>query len=184
MNNKNATNETYMKSRDYFLGESLKPTENVPDLLSENRKIAISLAESVMSMLDVIAQHFGVPTMELAMAALPEVSLQLPADGVREQAAARTYLDLKGAVPLADICRGTYAYPAPTLRCVAQEIQRRECRAQYAARDPLLQRIFGRINEAESGGDGENESHEDGDGEPGEGDASNDVTSQDNPSET
>ncbi len=143
MENKNAANAAYIKTRDYFLGESLKPAENVPDLLSENRKIAISLAESVMSLLDVIAQYFGIPALDLAMAALPEVSLQLSADGVREQAAARTYLDLKGSVPLADICKGTYAYPTPTLRCVAQEIQRRERRAQYAANDPLLQRIFG-----------------------------------------
>ena len=74
--------------------------ENVPDLLAENRKIAISLAESVMSLVDVIAQYFGIPTMELAMAALPEISLQLEADGIREQAAARTSLDLKGAVPV------------------------------------------------------------------------------------
>ncbi len=143
MENKNATNAAYVKTRDYFLGESLKPAENIPDLLAENRKIATELAEGVMSLLDVISQHFGIPALDLAMAALPEVSLQLAADGVREQAAARTYLDLKGSVPLAEICKGTYAYPAPTLRCVAQEIQRRERRAHYAANDPLLQRIFG-----------------------------------------
>ena len=184
MENKNVNNAAFIKTRDYFLGESLRPAENVPDLLAANRKIAISLAESVMSLLDVIAQHFGIPTMELAMAAIPEVSLQLEADGVREQAAARTYLDLKGSVPLSDICRGTYAYPVPTLRCVAQEIQRRERRAQYAAHDPLLKRIFGGINEVESDGDGEDESREDGDGEPGEDGASTDATSQDNPSET
>ena len=100
-----------------------------------------------------IAQYFGIPALDLAMAALPEVSLQLEADGVREQAAARTYLDLKGAVPLSDICRGTYAYPTPTLRCVAQEIQRRERRAQYTANDPLLQRIFGGTCEAEDSSD-------------------------------
>ncbi len=177
MDNKNVNNAAFTKTRDYFLGESLKPAENVPDLLGENRKIAINLAESVMSLLNVIAQHFGVSTMELAMAALPEVSLQLEADGVREQAAARTYLDLKGSVPLSDICKGAYAYPAPTLRCVAQEIQRRERRAQYAAHDPLLKRIFGGIDEGESSGSGKDESHEDGDGEPGEGDISSDVTS-------
>ena len=86
--NNNTTSKTpyaaFAKTRDHFLGESLKPSENVPDLLTENRKIAIGLAESVMSLLDVIAQHFGIPTMELAMAALPEVSLQLETDGVRE----------------------------------------------------------------------------------------------------
>ena len=76
------------------------------------------------------------------MAALPEVSLQLEADGIREKAAARTYLDLKGSVPLADICHGTYAYPVPTLHCVAQEILRREHFAKYAPNDPLLQRTF------------------------------------------
>ena len=155
--NNNSTNTAsdaaFAKTRDYFLGESLRPSENVPDLLAENRKIAISLAESVMSLLDVIAQYFGIPTMDLAMAALPEVSLQLEADGIREQAAARTYLDLKGTVPLSDICKGTYAYPAPTLRCVAQEIQRRERRAQYTANDPLLQRIFGGTCEAEDSSD-------------------------------
>ena len=137
----------YMKTRDYFLGESLRPSENVPDLMTENRKTAITLAESVMSLIDIIAQSFGIPALDLAVAALPEVSLQLEADGIREQAAARTYLDLKGAVPLSDICRGTYAYPTPTLRCVAQEIQRRERRAQCAANDPLLKRIFGGSNE-------------------------------------
>lgn len=155
--NNNTTNKVpnaaFTKTRDYFLGESLRPSENVPDLLGENRKIAIELAESVMSLLDVISQYFGIPALDLAMAALPEVSLQLEADGVREQAAARTYLDLKGAVPLADLCKGAYAYPAPTLRCVAQEIQRRERRAHYAANDPLLQRIFGGIGAEEEGDD-------------------------------
>ena len=152
--NNNTTNKVanaaYMKTRDYILGVSLRPAENVPDLLVENRKIAITLAESLMSLLDVIAQYFGIPALDLAMAALPEVSLQLEADGVREQAAARTYLDLKGAVPLSDICRGTYAYPTPTLRCVAQEIQRRERRAQYTVNDPLLQRIFGGMDAEEN----------------------------------
>lgn len=148
-----APKEAYVKTRDYFLGESLKPAENVPDLLAENRRIAVELAENVMSLVDVIAHYFGIPTMELAMAALPEVSLQLGADGVREQAAARTYLDLKGAVPLADICKGTYAYPAPTLRCVAQEIQRRERRAHYVANDPLLKRIFGGFDESGNNND-------------------------------
>ncbi len=120
--NDNVTSKTpnaaFAKTRDYFLGNSLTPSENVPDLLAENRRIAVSLAESVMSIMDVIANYFGVPTMELAMEALPEVSLQLAADGVREQAAARTYLDLKGSVPLADICKGTYASPRshPALR--------------------------------------------------------------------
>ena len=153
MENKNVQNAAFIKTRDYFLGESLKPAEHVPDLLAENRRIAVELAENVMTLLDVIAHYFGIPTMDLAMAALPEVSLQLGADGVREQAAARTYLDLRGSVPLSDICRGTYAYPVPTLHCVAQEIQRRERRAQYAANDPLLQRIFGGSNGEEESGD-------------------------------
>lgn len=148
--NNKADNAAFVKTRDYFLGQSLKPSENVPDLLAENRKIAVRLAEQVMSFLDVIAKYFGIPTMDLAMAALPEVSLQLEADGVREKAAARTYLDLRGSVPLADICKGTYAYPAPTLRCVAQEIQRRERRAQYAAHDSLLKRIFGGFDKTEN----------------------------------
>ena len=153
MENKNVQNAVFIKTRDYFLGESLKPAEHVPDLLAENRRIAVELAENVMTLLDVIAHYFGIPTMDLAIAALPEVSLQLGADGVREQAAARTYLDLRGSVPLSDICKGTYAYPVPTLHCVAQEIQRRERRAQYAANDPLLQRIFGGISEEEESGD-------------------------------
>ena len=170
-------NAAFIRTRDYFLGNSLKPSENVPDLLAENRKIAIALAEQVMALVDVIAQYFGVPTMELAMAAIPEVSLQLESDGIREQAAANTYIDLKGSVPLADICKGTYAYPAPTLRCVAQEIQRRERRARYAAHDPLLQRIFGGINEDECSGDDADESGEDNDSESCDGDTQEDSTS-------
>lgn len=162
--NDNATSKTpkeaFVKTRDYFLGESLRPSENVPDLLTENRKIAVSLAENVMSLIDVIANYFGIPTMELAMEALPEVSLQLEADGIREQAAARTYLDLKGSVPLVDICRGTHAYPAPTLHCVAQEILRRERFGKYSPHDPLLKRIFGGDGDDKDGG-----SPEDGTGE-------------------
>ena len=88
-----AADAAYIKTRDYFLGQSLKPSDNVPDLLAENRRIAVELAEQVMSLVDVIAKYFGIPTMDLAMAALPEVSLQLEADGVREKAAARTYLE-------------------------------------------------------------------------------------------
>ena len=149
-----APNVVFMKTRDYFLGESLKPSENVPDLLAENRRIAVSLAEQVMSLIEIIAQYFGIPAMDLSMAALPEVSLQLEADGIREQAAARTYLDLKGSVPLADICKGTYAYPAPTLHCVAQEILRRERFAKYAPNNPLLKRIFQESSGEEDTGDG------------------------------
>ena len=101
------------------------------------------------------------------MEALPEVSLQLETDGVREQAAARTYLDLKGSVPLADICKGTYAYPAPTLHCVAQEILRRERFARYSPHDPLLQRIFGGSNEDGGSNDDAQEDESDGEGDGG-----------------
>lgn len=153
-----APQEAFAKTKDYFLGESLKPSENVPDLLTENRKIAVSLAENVMSLMDVIANYFGIPTMELTMAALPEISLQLETDGIREQAAARTYLDLKGSVPLTDICKGTYAYPAPTLHCVAQEILRRERFSRYSPHDSLLKKIFGGDDGGKDGG-----SQEDGD---------------------
>ncbi len=156
-----AANAAYIKTRDYFLGNSLKPSDNVPDLLAENRKIAVELAEQVMSLVDVIAQYFGIPTMDLAMAALPEVSLQLEADGIREKAAARTYLDLKGSVPLAEICKGTHAYPVPTLHCVAEEILRRDRFARYSPHDPLLQRIFGKP----SGDDGVDAPPEDDPGE-------------------
>ena len=135
--------EAFTKTRDYFLGQSLKPSENIPDLLSENRRIALILTESVINIVSTIADYFGVQTMDLIMNSLPDACLQLEADGAREKAAARTYLDLRGAVPLADICKGTYAYPVPTLHCVAEEIQRRERKAEYAAHDPLLQRIFG-----------------------------------------
>lgn len=158
-------NEAFVKTRDYFLGESLKPAENVPDLLTENRKIAISLAENVMSLMDVIAKYFGIPTMELTMEALPEVSLQLGTDGVREQAAARTYLDLKGSVPLTDICKGTYAHPVPTLHCVAQEILRRERFARYSPHDPLLQRIFGGDNADRCSNEDAQEDESDGEGD-------------------
>lgn len=171
--------EAFVKTRDYFLGESLRPSENIPDLLAENRKIAISLAENVMSLLDVIASHFGIPTMELAMEALPEVSLQLETDGIREQAAARTYLDLKGSVPLVDICKGTHAYPAPTLHCVAQEILRRERFARYSPHDPLLKRIFGGDGDDKGGGDN---SQEDASGEATDGEADEGVEPEDNDS--
>jgi len=181
-----ASNAAFTKTRDYFLGESLKPSENVPDLLAENRKIAVSLAENVMSLMDAIASYFGIPTMELTMEALPEVSLQLETDGVREQAAARTYLDLKGSVPLTDICKGTYAYPAPTLHCVAQEILRRERFARYSPHDPLLQRIFGGGDADGCSSDDTQEDEPDGesDGVPCGDDAPEDGSPQSDPSGT
>ena len=162
---KKASNAAFAKTRDYFLGESLKPSENIPDLLAENRKIAVSLAENVMSLLEVIANHFGIPTMELTMEALPEVSLQLGTDGVREQAAARTY-------------------PAPTLHCVAQEILRRERFVKYSPHDPLLKRIFGGSDESGDNSDDiqEDESDGEGVGEPCGCDAPEDGSPQSNPS--
>ena len=179
-------NEAFAKTRDYFLGNSLTPSENVPDLLAENRKIAAGLAESVMSLMDVIAKYFSTPTMELAMAALPEVSLYLETDGVREHAAARTYLDLKGSVPLADICKGTYAYPVPTLHCVAQEILRRERFVRYSPHEPLLQRIFGGSDENSGSNDDiqEDESNAEGNGEPCGDDALEDGSPQSDPLKT
>lgn len=148
------------------------------------RSAAVSLAEHVMSLVDVIANYFGIPTMELAMEALPEVSLQLETDGIREQAAARTYLDLKGAVPLADICKGTYAYPVPTLHCIAQEILRRERFAKYSPHDPLLKRIFGGSDESGDNSDDVQEDESDGEGvgEPCGDDAPEDGSPQSNPS--
>lgn len=64
--NSKVPNEAYVKTRDYFLGNSLTPSENVPDLLAENRRIAVNLAENVMSLLDVLwhPDHgvgYGVP---------------------------------------------------------------------------------------------------------------------------
>lgn len=84
--NSKVPNEAYVKTRDYFLGNSLTPSENVPDLLAENRKIAVGLAESVMSLMDVIANYFGIPTMELAMETLPKSpsSLRQMASGSRQ----------------------------------------------------------------------------------------------------
>lgn len=159
--------EAFTKTRDYFLGQSLKPSENIPDLLSENRRIALTLTESVISIVSTIADYFGVQTMDLIMNSLPDTSLQLEADGAREKAAARTYLDLRGAVPLADICKGTYAYPVPTLHCIAEEIQRRERKAEYAAHDPMLKWIFGGLGNPNhrnntDGGDDTDEAQDDG----------------------
>ena len=151
-----AAQEAYSRTRDYFLGESLKPTDHIPDLLAENRKIALSLAESVMELVGVIADYFGIPTMELVMEALPECALELEADGIREKAAAKTYLDLRGTVPLAEICHGTHAYPVPALHCVAEEIQRRARFAAFSAHDPLLKRIFHGFND-DSGGTGKDQ---------------------------
>ena len=146
--------EAYTRTREYFLGNSLEPAENIPDLLAENRKTALGLAETVMGLVDTIARYFGIPTMELVMEALPEFSLQLEADGVRERAAARTYLDLRGAVPLADVCASTHAYPVPTLHYLTEEMLRRQKRAEYIAHDPLLKRILGAPNRSGTPDDG------------------------------
>lgn len=71
---------------------------NVEPLFSAGRKeLPPPVSIIILPERKCIANYFGVPTMELTMEALPEVSLQLEADGIWEQAAARTYLDLNGS---------------------------------------------------------------------------------------
>jgi len=143
--NENSTaseSTAYERARDYFLGRSVEPAKNVPDLLAENREIAYKLAEHVMEGVAGIAEYFGIDMLDLVMHSLPDNPPSIEVDGIRELAAARTYIDLRGSVPLSEICGGTHAYPAPTLRCIAREIQRREQRSQQIAKDPLLSRLF------------------------------------------
>jgi len=132
----------YERARDYFLGRSVEPAKTVPDLLAENREIAYKLAEHVLEGVAGIAEYFGIDMLDLVMHSLPENLASIEVDGIRELAAARTYIDLRGSVPLSEICEGTHAYPAPTLRCIAREIQRRERKSQVIAKDPLLSRLF------------------------------------------
>lgn len=138
----------YTKLKSHFLPDSIRPLKSVPDLLAENRDAAKELASTVMAQMVAIAVYFGVPLLDLVMEALPEEAPSIETDGIREQAAAKTYFDLAGSVPLADICRGTYASRVPTLRCVAQELRRRD-KAHYAANNPLLRRIFDGADELE-----------------------------------
>lgn len=145
----------YTKLKSHFLPDSIRPVKSVPDLLAENRDVAKELASTVMAQMVAIAVYFGVPLLDLVMEALPEEAPSIETDGVREHAAAKTYFDLAGSVPLADICRGTYASRVPTLRCVAQELRRRD-KAHYAANNPLLRRIFDGADELEDVEEGDN----------------------------
>lgn len=141
--NKTAPEQTpYERARDYFLGRSVEPAKSVPDLLAENRKTAYELAEHIMLGVSGIADYFGIDMLDLVMHAMPEITPSIEVDGVREMAAARTYLDLRGSLSLAEICEGTHAYPAPTLRCVAKEIQRRERKNRVLQKDPFLSRLL------------------------------------------
>lgn len=117
----------YQKIRALSIPESLMPVKSVPDLLIENRAVAMELASELLRPMAALAQLFGVPMMDLIFESIPEEAdtENLETDGVREAAAAKTYLDLKGAVSLSDICKGMHASRAPTLRLVAQEFARR-----------------------------------------------------------
>lgn len=140
-----ASKEAYTKTRDYFLGESLKPTGDVPDLLAENRKIAISLAENVMSLVDVMPITLASPPWSLPWRRSPRFlsNWRRTASGSRRQHG-HTWTS-KGLSLWRTSAKAPMPTP-PTLRCVAQEIQRRERRAHYVANDPLLKRIFGGID--------------------------------------
>ena len=74
-----------------------------------------------------LATYFGVPLMEVIFDSVPnEAELEnLDADGIREAAAAKTYWDLKGAVSLADICKGMHASKVPALKLASAEMQER-----------------------------------------------------------
>lgn len=163
----------YTQLKSHFLPDSIRPVKSIPDLLQENRDAAKELASTVMAPMVAIAVYFGVPLLDLVMEALPEEAPSIETDGVREHAAAKTYFDLAGSVPLADICRGTYASRVPTLRCVGQELRRRD-RAHYAANDPLLRRIFDSADELEDSAEGNEPPEEPSEGEDSEGGEDND----------
>lgn len=121
---------------EFILPDSLAPVKSIPDLLSENRQAAVDLTKKVMGAIEAIAVFFGVPLMDLVMETIPEDADSLWADGIREAAAAKTYFDLQGSVPLDSLCKSMYASRGPALKAAALEYQRRGG-IQEAAEDAI-----------------------------------------------
>ena len=118
---------TYQAIKRLAIPESLMPVKDIPELLVENRRICMEMAQQVMRQMAMLATYFGVPLMEVIFDSVPnEAELEnLDADGIREAAAAKTYWDLKGAVSLADICKGMHASKVPALKLASAEMQER-----------------------------------------------------------
>lgn len=133
---------TYQAIKRLAIPESLMPVKDIPELLVENRRICMEMAQQVMRQMAMLATYFGVPLMEVIFDSIPEEADQenLEADGIREAAAAKTYLDLKGAVSLGDICKGMHASKAPALKLASAEMVQRGairhmCNASPSRRD-------------------------------------------------
>ena len=118
---------TYQAIKRLAIPESLRPIRDIPELLVENRRICMEMAQQVMRQMAMLATYFGVPLMEVIFDSVPnEAELEnLDADGIREAAAAKTYWDLKGAVSLSDICKGMHASKVPALKLASAEMQER-----------------------------------------------------------
>ena len=118
---------TYQAIKRLAIPESLMPVKDIPELLVENRRICMEMAQQVMRQMAMLATYFGVPLMEVIFDSVPEQAEleNLDADGIREAAAAKTYWDLKGAVSLTDICKGMHASKVPALKLVSAEMQER-----------------------------------------------------------
>lgn len=118
---------TYQAIKRLAIPESLMPVKDIPELLVENRRICMEMAQQVMRQMAMLATYFGVPLMEVIFDSVPEQAEleNLDADGIREAAAAKTYWDLKGAVSLTDICKGMHASKVPALKLASAEMQER-----------------------------------------------------------
>lgn len=118
---------TYQAIKRLAIPESLRPIRDIPELLVENRRICMEMAQQVMRQMAMLATYFGVPLMEVIFDSVPEQAEleNLDADGIREAAAAKTYWDLKGAVSLTDICKGMHASKVPALKLASAEMQER-----------------------------------------------------------
>lgn len=118
---------TYQAIKRLAIPDSLMPVKDIPELLMENRRICMDMAQQVMRQMAMLATYFGVPLMEVIFDSVPEQAEleNLDADGIREAAAAKTYWDLKGAVSLTDICKGIHASKVPALKLASAEMQER-----------------------------------------------------------
>lgn len=118
---------TYQAIKRLAIPESLMPVKDIPEMLVENRRICMEMAQQVMKQMAMLATYFGVPLMEVIFDSVPNEADQenLDADGIREAAAAKTYWDLKGAVSLTDICKGMHASKVPALKLASAEMQER-----------------------------------------------------------
>ena len=63
---------TYHAVKRLAIPEALRPVKDIPELLVENRRICMELAQQLMQPMAALSQFFGIPLMEVIFDSVPD----------------------------------------------------------------------------------------------------------------